>query len=82
MYVPAPCGRVCEKCNIYGLKCEGCRSEMTHSSYRCDVFDCASSKGYVTCTECDVLGCTMLKGKSICPLLVIKETQMGINLGL
>ena len=61
----APCGAVCELCDLYPLKCAGCRNikgKVHWLSYTgadvCPVFDCCvNGKNQKNCGTCENLPC-------------------------
>jgi hypothetical protein len=77
MSVVGVCGKLCDKCSLYGAECEGCVQEMKLSSrYYCEVFHCAVSKGLESCADCDEYDCLITaEHRSLCPLLVEKAMQ-------
>lgn len=77
MPVIGVCGKLCDKCPLYGVECEGCIQEMRFSSrYTCEVYRCAKSKGLESCADCDEFDCLITtKHRSLCPLLVEKAAQ-------
>jgi hypothetical protein len=76
MPVMGVCGKMCDKCPLYGNECEGCLQEMKMSSrYTCEVYQCAVSKGLESCADCDEYDCLITcEHRSLCPLLVEKAT--------
>jgi hypothetical protein len=77
MTVIGVCGKLCDKCPLYGSECEGCLQEMKMSSrYKCEVYRCAVAKGLESCAGCDEYDCLITtKHRSLCPLLVEKAAQ-------
>lgn len=60
-----PCGTYCEKCDDYGLVCDGCRNRdgiplwyyLYDKKETCSYYQCCKSAGNHDCSECSQLPC-------------------------
>ncbi len=59
------CGLLCDKCEFYGNKCNGCHAVQGSTFWAknmmpdktCPLFKCAKEKGYKSCGQCSELPC-------------------------